>query len=106
MQRNQAEPEAIAAFQDEHHLVALADAQVAQIIRHFIAVVFDLREGEGGLLARFIAPYQRGTIGEVLCQLVNDIVGEVEVFRHVDAEIGEKLVVRTKSRLRKILLKH
>lgn len=59
----------------------------------------DLLEGEGALAPVHVRPLQGALVGLFLGDDVEHVVGEVEVFRDVDAEIVQVILVGAEIRL-------
>ena len=104
VQRQQAEPELVAPLEDQHHRVALADAQGAEQVGGAVAGLAHLREGEAGGLAAVVAPDQGHLVGLGAGVLVHHVVGEVEGGRHIDLEMVPEVLVGVEFRLGEVAL--
>ena len=72
------EPELVVAAQDDHHHIALADAEGGQVVGRLVRPTLHVAEGEEVLLPLRVAPDHGAAVGLGLCDVVNDVVGEIE----------------------------
>jgi hypothetical protein len=93
VQRQQAEPEFVAPLQDQHHRIALADAQGTEQVRGAVAGLLHLPEGEAGGLAVVVAPDQGHPVRLGARVFVRHVVGEVEALRHLDGKVVVEILV-------------
>ena len=89
VERERAHPERVVAAQDDQDLVALADALRQEVVGRLVGEAREIGEGEVVLLALGVAPEHGEALGLRGADLVDDVVGEVEVCGDVDAEAGE-----------------
>ena len=91
--RHQHRPVFVTALQDDEHAVALADAEGEEIVRAFVGIALYVAEGEGALFPEVVAPYEGALVRLQARVFVHDVVGEIEVFRNIQAEIVVEVVV-------------
>ena len=91
-QPQRAQPVFIAALEHQKHRLALLHAQSAQGVGRLDGEAGKLGEGEDALLARVIRPDHRHLIGGETGVFVDDVAGEVEVFRGGIAVIGKEIL--------------
>ena len=92
VQRQAREPELVVAPEHHEHHVALADPLVCQEVRALVAPELHLAEGEDVLLALGVAPLHGGAVGLVLGDVVDDVVGPVEVLLVVEGDVADLAV--------------
>ena len=85
--------------QNEHHLVALLDAQTDKEVGRLLGKAGDLGKGEGALAAVHVRPLQGALVRLFLGDDVEHVVGKVEVLGNVDAEIVQKILIGAEFRL-------
>ena len=85
--------------QNQHHLVALLDAQTDKEVGRLLGKTGDLGKGEGALAAVHVRPLQGALVRLLLGDDVEHIVGKVEVLGNVDAEIVQKILIGAEFRL-------
>ena len=78
-----AEPELVAALQDEHHHVAAADAEALEVAGRHVGIALHVAEAELTVLALVVGPEQGGFVGLLGGPSVHDVVAEVEVVGYV-----------------------
>lgn len=100
VQREDRKPEFVAAFENQHHRVALADAEAPEPRSRAVALAFEVGEGELNLLALVAGPQQRLFVGLLGGIGVDDVVGEIEIFRHADMQVPAEILLRRKGGLR------
>ena len=88
------EPELKAAFEYEHHHVAVADAQRLEIGGSLVALAFDVGKGEVDALAPVVGPEQSLFVGLDVGPFVYDIIPEIEVFGYLYLEILHEIFLR------------
>ena len=86
------EPELVVAPQDHEHAVSPADAAAGQKVRGLVAPELHVREGEGVLLALGVAPHHRAALRVVESDVVDHVVGEVEIVGIARLELREHAV--------------
>ena len=99
VQRQHGNPELVAAAQHEHDAVAPPDAQLQQIGRRLVRHLFQVPEGEAFFLPLVIGPQQRQLVRRLLGPGIHDVIGEVEMLRHIDVEMTDKVLLGDKFRL-------
>ena len=87
VQGQHAEPPLVVAFQDEHHLVSPADAQLLVVGCRLVALLFQVSKREALLLAAVACPEQGRLVGGFLCPRIHHIVGEIKVFGHLEVQV-------------------
>ena len=91
-QPQRAQPVFIAALEHQKHRLALLHTQRAQGVGRLDREAGKLGEGEDALLARVVRPDHRHLIGGEAGVFVDDVAGEVEVFRGGIAVIGKEIL--------------
>ena len=91
-------PPLIAAFQDEHHGVVLADAQRHQVTGGLVRLFLQLTVGRANLFALIVCPQDGQLLRGLLCPRVHHVVGEIEVLG--DDELQVLVVVFNRRELR------
>ena len=81
------DPPLIASLEDEHHRVALADAQRLEIGGGLVALLLQLCEGGANLRTLVVGPEQGQLVGCFLGPLVHHVIGEVEVLGDDELEV-------------------
>ena len=94
-----AEPEFVAAFQDEHHHVPAADAEALEVGGGAVGLALHVGEGEAAALALVVGPEQGQFVGLFGGPGVYDVIAEVEVFRHTDVQVLDEIFLRCKCGL-------
>ena len=89
-------PPLVAALQDEHHGVVLADAEGGQIRSGLIGLLLQLSEGGPDLLALVVSPQDSEFLGCLLSPRIHHIVGEVEVLGDDELQILIVILYRRK----------
>ena len=84
------EPELVVAAQDDHDVVAAADAGVRQVVRGLVRPLLHVGEREHVLLALGVAPHHGATVGVGKRDVVDHVVAEVEALGAFDGEIGQQ----------------
>ena len=100
VQREDREPEFVAAFENQHHRVALADAEAPEPRGRAVALAFEVGEGELNLLALVVGPQQGLFVGLLRGIGVNNVVGEIEIFGNADMQVPAEILLRRKGGLR------
>ena len=95
-------PPLVAALQNEHHGVVLADAERHQVRRSLVRLLLQLGKRRAYLLALVVGPQQGQPVGLFLGPLVHHVVGEVEVLGDNELQV---LVVILNRRERRLLQK-
>ena len=89
VQAERRDPERVVAAQDDHDLVALADALRQEEVGRLVGQAREVGKAQVVLLALGVAPDHGHALGLGGTDLVDDVVGEVEVVGHVYAEAGQ-----------------
>jgi hypothetical protein len=96
MKSEQAKPEFVATFEDQHDVVALFNTVTPEQIGGFVTIVFQITEGKGPVVAVVIAPNQ-GAFVRLFGRIdVDHVVGEIEVIRNLDIQMGLEIFVGVK----------
>ena len=93
VQSQHADPKFIAALQDEHYHIALADAKAGKKVCALIGKHPEILKCEAPLLSFHIRPEHGHFIRLFLCQHIHHIIGEIKVFRRVDAKVFLKILI-------------
>jgi hypothetical protein len=88
-ERGDDNPELVVAPEDDEDLVPLADALGLEEVGALVAPALDVAEREEVLLALGVRPGERRASGLVHADVVDDVVGEVEVGGGVGLELDE-----------------
>ena len=99
VQRQHRYPELVAAPQHEHDAVAPPDAQLQQIGRRLVRHLFQVPEGEAFFLSLVIGPQHRQFIRRLPGPDIHNIISKVEMLRHIDVEMTDKVLLGDKFRL-------
>ena len=99
VQRQHGQPPLIVAFQDEHHLVAVADTQALVVGCGLVGLLFQLLERETEFLAMLVGPQECRFVGRFFSPCVDDVVGEVEVFGNDELEMLPVVFLRREAGL-------
>ena len=87
-------PELPAALEHQNHGVALFEAVRLEHIGRLVAHAADFAKGEGALMPLEVAPDQRPLIGRDARVFVHHIVGEMEMFGHLEGKVFFKILLR------------
>ncbi len=82
MKGDNREPELIAALEDKHHLVTLADTQLLEEGGRAVALALHVGKRELAHLIPVVGPEQRRFVGVALSPAVDHIIAEIEILRH------------------------
>ena len=102
VERDDGEPELVAALQYEHHHVATANAERCEKRCRLVTLALDVGKRELYLLALLVGPEQGGLVGA--CPFVDYVVAEVEILWHVDLEVLHEILVGVELRFAKKFL--
>ena len=92
-------PPLVAALQDQHDGVVLADAQGHQVRGGLVGLLLQLRKGGANLLALVVGPQQGQSVGLLLRPDIHHVVGEVEVLWDDELQMLIVILYRLKVRL-------
>ena len=92
-------PELVAAAQHKHDAVAAPDAQLQEVGCRLVGHLFQVLEGEAFLLTLVVGPQQGQFIRRLLGPDIHHIICEVEMLRHINVEIADKVLLGNKFRL-------
>ena len=98
VQGHEDRPEFQVTAQNQHHLVALADAQGLEQVGRAVALFLQLSKGITDAGPAFIRPQHGQPVGFFLGDAVGHVVGEVEALRAGDAELLVEIIVGGKGR--------
>ena len=98
VQRHQNRPELQMAAQDEHDLIALADAQRMKQVGRAVAFLLQLPKGITNHRAGFIRPQHGQAVGLLYGDAVGHIVGKIEAFWPRDMEFFIEIIISGKGR--------
>ena len=90
--REDREPELVVALQDEHHLVAAADAERGEVVRGAVRLLRHLAERDAPLGEVVRNVQHRKLVRRAPGDLVDDVEGEVEPLRMAEADVQEASV--------------
>ena len=82
------------ALQDQHHLIAPADAELHVIGRHLIGLPLQVTEGGTHLLTPLTGPQQGQLVGPLLCPSIHDIVGKIEILGYDKLQMFLEILLR------------
>jgi hypothetical protein len=99
VQCNDAEPELVATLQDEHHHVAVANAQALEIAGRHVGIALHVGKRKLAVLALVVGPKQSGFVGLFGCPGVYNIVSEVEVIGYINLQVLYKVLLGSKCGL-------
>ena len=99
VQRQHRYPKLVAAPQHEHDAVPPPDTQLEQVGRRLVRHLFQVPEGEAFFLPLVIGPQQRQLVRRLPGPYIHNIIGEVEMLRHIDVEMTDKVLLGDKFRL-------
>ena len=94
-----AEPELVAALQDEHHHVAAADAEALEVAGRHVGIALHVAEAELTVLALVVGPEQGGFVGLLGGPSVDDVVAEVEVLGYIYLQVVNEVLLGCKCGL-------
>ena len=89
VERERGRPVLPVALQDEEDLVALADPERAEVVRHLVRQVADLAEREAALGEVVADVQERELVGVAPRDLVDDVEREVEALGVLEADVLE-----------------
>ena len=81
------EPPLIVTLQDEHHLVAMTDAELLKVGCGLVGLLLQVLEGGSHLLTALAGPQQGHLVGSYLCPLIHHVVGEIEILWYPEMQI-------------------
>ena len=90
---DEGEPDVGPLLEDQHHDVALADAQAGEGAGGLVGAVADVAEGEGLDVARVVEVHEGALAGVFGGPGVDDVVGEVEFSGDFQAAVGLEVFV-------------
>ena len=94
MEGDNREPKLETAFEDEHHHVAVADAQRLEVGGRFVALAFDVGKGKVDAFAPVVGPEQGLLVGLDAGPFVYDVIPEVEILGYLYLEILHEVFLR------------
>ncbi len=94
VEREHREPEFIASLEDQHHGVALSDAEASEIGGRAVALALQVGEGEALFTPLVVGPEHGQPIGLFGGIDVHDVIGEIEMFGHPDMQVLPELLLR------------
>ena len=80
-------PELVAALHDEHHHVAVAYAELAEIGGGLVALTLYVAKSELVVLSLVVDPQQCVLVGGNACPFIDHVVGKIEVFGNFYVEV-------------------
>ena len=92
-------PPLIAALEDEHHGIVLADAETHQIGGSLITLLLQFTVGRADLVTLVIGPQDGQFLGGFLSPGVHHVVGEIKVLWDDKLQILIVILYRLKMRL-------
>ena len=98
-QRQHDHPPLIAAFQNQHHGVVLADAQTHQVRGGLIGLLLQFAEGGAYLVTLVVGPQDGQFLGGFFCPGIHYVVGEVESLGDDEFQILIVILNRVEMRL-------
>ena len=99
VQGHDAEPEFIAAFQNEHHHVAVSDAEALEIAGRHVGVTLHVGKGKLAVFAFIVGPKQGRFVGLFGSPGVYDVVAEVEVLGDIYFQVFFEVLLGCKCGL-------
>ncbi len=94
MQGEKEEPKFIAAAEHQLDAVAFLDSVHLQEVRRALGSERKVLEGEDMLFIVVVAPDESFFLRFLFCVNIDNVIGEVEVFRNVNFEVFVKIFVR------------
>ena len=74
-------------FENEHHLVATADAKTEEVSRCTVGLLLETGKGGLYLLTTLTGPEKRKFVRCFLCPFIHDIISEVESIRDFEMQM-------------------
>ena len=99
VQRQNREPELVAALEYQHHHIALSDAEALEIRGRAVAFALDVGKGELDFGALVVGPQQRLLAGLLGGVCVHHVVTEIEILRNPDVQVFPVILLRREGGL-------
>ena len=99
VQRQNREPELVAALEDQHHHIALSDAEALEIRGRAVAFALDVGKGEPDFGALVVGPQQRLLAGLLGGVCVHHVVAEIEILRNPYVQVLPVILLRDEGGL-------
>lgn len=88
-------PKSLSAFENDHDLVAMPDAECLEVGSGTVAEVFDLGKGEIAMFAGIVGP-AKGALGRVgFGPCINNVISKIELLRDIYFEVLTKVFLRS-----------
>ena len=92
-------PEFVSPFENQHHHVALSDAETLEIGGRAVGLPLHVGERELNLRTLIVRPEQRFPVGLFLRVGVHHVIREVEILRDADMQVLSVILLRAEGRL-------
>lgn len=92
-------PEFVSPFENQHHHVALSDAETLEIGGRAVGLPLHVGERELNLRTLIVCPEQRFPVGLFLRVGVHHVIREVEILRDADMQVLSVILLRAEGRL-------
>ena len=99
MECDDAGPKFESALQNEHHHVALSNAEALEKACHLVRFFLQLLEGETSLLFFVVGPKKCQFVGSFFCPCVHHVVSKIEVLRYDEFKVLFKILHRGEGAL-------